>query len=141
VATPFNEMLGVLSPDGRWLAFTSDESGRPEVYVRAFDSSGDKWRISSEGGSAPAWRGDGKELFYQSADGGLMASLLTTAEGLRAEAPKRLFGVRIKEFEFARQFDVTPDGQRFLVNTLEEPARSEPIRLIVNWTAGLSQQN
>lgn len=71
--TEFNEHIGRFSPDGSWLAYTSDESGTNEVYVRTFPASDAKWRISANGGSAPRWRGDGREVFYLAADGRLMA--------------------------------------------------------------------
>jgi serine/threonine protein kinase len=134
------------SPDGRWVAYTSEESGRPEIYVVSFDparmaGSADtakppsgKWQISSEGGSTPRWRRDGKELFYISLDNAIIA---VAAEGKGASFnvghSQRLFVSAVAPI--SAPYDVAPDGQRFVMNAA--PEEDEPLVLMLNWTARL----
>ena len=113
-----------ISPDSHWMAFTSDRSGRREVYVRPFPKSDGEWTISLAGGQAPRWRGDGKELFFEAADGKIMAVPVNKAlPGAKAVfepgAPTPLFDAHMAHNIQARYFeyDVTADGKRFLVNT------------------------
>jgi Tol biopolymer transport system component len=117
------------SPDGRWLAFSSDESGRFEVYLAAFPGPGEKIQLSTSGGYGLAWRRDGKELYYLSSDGKLMAVQIRSSDPpIQADAPQVLF----EPHPLATAFDAAPDGQRFLVvsSGLEQ---SPPITLIQNW--------
>jgi Tol biopolymer transport system component len=117
------------SPDGRWLAFSSDESGRFEVYLAAFPGPGEKVQLSTSGGYGLAWRRDGKELYYLSSDGKLMAvQVRSSGPSIQADAPQVLF----EPHPLATAFDAAPDGQRFLVvsSGLEQ---SPPITLIQNW--------
>src|SRR5262249_12095065 len=93
--TPFDEAQGQFSPDGRWVAYTSTDSGRPEIYVQPFPASGGKWQISTAGGVTPRWRADGKELFYISLDRKLMAVDITAAAKFEAGIPRPLFTMRI----------------------------------------------
>jgi Tol biopolymer transport system component len=141
--TPFREAWGVFSPDGRWVAYHSNESGRPEIYVRSFDppgatsagAVGGQWQVSTAGGIMPVWRPDGKELYYLSPAGAMMAAPVTvTGSTLALGEPGLLFPTRVfgsgVDLE-GRQYDVAPDG-RFLINTVLDSA-SAPITLIQNW--------
>ncbi|MGH9400363.1 MAG: TolB family protein, partial [Thermoanaerobaculia bacterium] len=120
------------SPDGRWLAYDSDESGRYEVYVQAFPGPGGKWQISAGGGVIPRWRGDGKELFYLSLDNKIMAVSLEMVPTFHAGAPAPLFAVHPGG---GTVYDVAADGKRFLVNNLPADQGSPPMSLLVNWTS------
>ncbi|HEV2064114.1 MAG TPA: protein kinase [Thermoanaerobaculia bacterium] len=120
------------SPDGRWLAYDSDESGRSEVYVQAFPGPGGKWQVSAAGGVIPRWRGDGKELFYLSLDNKIMAVPLETTPAFHAGAPAPLFAVHPGG---GTVYDVAADGKRFLVNSLPADQGSPPLSLLVNWTS------
>ena len=129
--TEFFETAGALSPDGRWLAYNSDESGRHEVYVRPFPGPGAKWRISREGGSLARWRGDGKEIFFTTGDGKIMAVDVKTGATFEAGDPKPLFTTRLRR-SLAREYDVTPDGQRFLVAVAPGDEVMPPLTLVQN---------
>jgi Tol biopolymer transport system component len=142
--TPFSEGRSRFSPDGRWLAYSSNESGRNEVYVTAFPGPGGKWQISTAGGQWPRWRRDGKEIFYLSLDNKLVAvDVASTAQGFTVGSARSLFETRPRITAFggisAYPYDVTADGQRFLVNTLVEEASPEPITLLLNWPALLQK--
>lgn len=133
-ASAFNERGGRVSPDGRWLAFVSDESGRDEVYVQPFPGPGPKTAISTEGGKQPLWSRDGKELFYRLNDQ-LMAVTISTAP-LRVSTPAVLFEMRRAEFgddPNRVEYDVAPDG-RFIAARMTAEDRPEEIRVIINWT-------
>jgi Tol biopolymer transport system component len=135
-STRFNEVQGRFSPDGRWIAYASDESGRFEVYVRPFSVANDQTRVSVGGGMQPEWRRDGEELFFISADGRLMAvPLKTTGPGLDAGTPRALFDVEIPEPDapFPTDYAVTPDGQRFLVNELVDEASRPALTVMLRW--------
>jgi Tol biopolymer transport system component len=135
--TPFAEMSSVFSPDGRWLAYVSFESGRSEVYVQPFPRGAGKWQVSSSGGWMPAWRRDGKEIFYLSTDGKMMAAAIRAGPGFETEVPKPLFVAPVRAFVglSRRQYDVSSDGQRFILNVALEEQLSAPITLVQNWTA------
>jgi eukaryotic-like serine/threonine-protein kinase len=141
--TEFFENAGVLSPDGRWLAYHSDESGRPEVYVQPFPGVGSKWRISREGGFYPLWRGDDKEMFFTTDDGKVMAVDVTSGATFAAGDPKPLFTARFKHSSaralVSRDYDVTSDGQRFLVAVAPVDEVVPPITLVQNWQAALKR--
>jgi len=134
--TQFDEGGAVFSPDGRWLAYQSNESGRGEVYVAPFPGPGGKWQISNGGGRLPTWRHDGKGLFYLSTDNKLMAAEVTPkGSSVQVGVPRMLFQTNPTAGPtFARLYDVSPDGKRFLVSTTAEGA-SAPFTLVVNWTA------
>ncbi len=140
----FSELNGRFSPDGRWLAYVSNESGRNDVYVASFGGAGGKWQVSTAGGTVPRWRRDGKEIFFLSPESKLMAA---TANGqgnaFEVGAVQPLFDVRPRLEGFAGSngwsYAVSANGQRFLVNTLVEQAVSPPIAIVVNWTAGLTK--
>ena len=139
VTTPYNEFQAQISPDGRWIAYASDESGRWEVYVQSFPEVGAKRAISSDGGSEPQWRRDGRELFYVATDGTLMAVNVTSGPTLQVTRPMPLFRTPVAlsgEMTSRRNHYVaSPDGQRFLVNAASET--QESITVLVNWTSRL----
>ena len=136
--TEFNEFNGQFSPDGRWIAYTSDESGRNEIYVAPFPGPGGKQQISTSVGRQPRWRGDGKEIFYLAPDNKLMAAEVNgQGASLVVGAVRSLFEVHWYEYGYA--YDVTTDGRRFLVNTAVEQKASAPITLALNWTADLKR--
>jgi Tol biopolymer transport system component len=137
------ERHGQFSPNGRWIAYTSDESGRNEIYAAPFPGPGGKQQISTSGGRQPRWRGDGKEIFYLDRDNKLV-SVAVNSQGasLVVGAARPLFEVRSwteDSLGFGYVYDVTADGQRFLVNTVLEQKASAPITLVVNWTADLKR--
>jgi Tol biopolymer transport system component len=133
----YNESHGRLSPDGRWMAYASDETGRSEIYVQSFPTpGGGKRLISSNGGDQPAWRRDGKELFYLSLDRKLMAVEVQTGATFEAAAPQPLFHVRVPVINitlFRNHYTVSPDGQKFLVVTIPEMSAAAPLVVELNW--------
>jgi len=136
--TEFNEFNGQFSPDGRWIAYVSDESGGNEIYVAPFPGPGPKQQISTSGGRQPKWQGDGKEIFYLAPGKKLMAAEVNgQGASLVIGAARPLFEVHPYESGYA--YDVTTDGQRFLINTIVEQKASAPITLVLNWTADLKR--
>ena len=135
----FDEIQGRISPDGRWMVYTSDDSGRYEVYVRSFPEGARKRQISTEGGMAPVWRSDGEELFYLNLEEELVAMPVSTTPAFETAAPLTLFPVGYAaQIRTAHPYAVASDGQRFLVSLLEE-AEDRQIIGVLNWTAGLEQ--
>ena len=132
--TAFNEMHGQVSPDGRWIAYASDESGNWEVYVRTFPVPGGKRTISIDGGAEPQWRRDGRELYYLTPDGTLMSVAVHSGEEFAAASPKPLFRARISSdiITYRNHYTVTADGHRFLIDEVDDP---EPINVVVNCSA------
>jgi eukaryotic-like serine/threonine-protein kinase len=114
VAGPFSEGEPSLTPDGRWLAYVGDSTGREEVYVRAL-ATGEEWRVSQEGGNSPCWRRDGRELYFLDPRGWIVAVPTTLTTGFTMGPPTPLF-VGLLEDATGRQYDVSPDGRRFLLN-------------------------
>jgi eukaryotic-like serine/threonine-protein kinase len=139
--TEFDEMQGRLSPNGRWMAYTSNVSGALEVYVETIPASNGKWQISTAGGMDPHWRRDGKELFYIAADQMLMAVPVKTERTFEAGIPVPLFPTRVSAgvVPYPATYDVSADGQRFLMNAIVEDAPVSPIAVVVNWTADLKR--
>jgi serine/threonine protein kinase/Tol biopolymer transport system component len=133
--TEFNETNGQFSPDGHWIAYQSDESTRPEVYVQGFPTSSGKFQVSTDGGRSPRWRRDGKELFYLSPDRKMMAvDVKSTATTFETTRPRELFQTRVAAPFGIPSYDVTADGQRFLINTgLDEAEGPPPITVVMNW--------
>ena len=128
LAADGNLSEGRFSPDGRWVAYRSDETGESEVYVRPFPGPGSPVRVSTAGGAHPSWRRDGRELFYIELAGNLMAVDIAASETLELSAPEALFQVGPPRFTVTR-YDVTPDGQRFLV----APVVPTPLTLVQQW--------
>ena len=152
VQTSFEETQGQFSPDGRWIAYTSNESGRYEVYVRPFQEAGGKWEVSTGGGSQPRWRADGKELFYIAADAHLMAvPVRATSEGRAIDVgtPLVLFpthlangqGISLTGYQSRALYAVTRDG-RFLMNANADSAAADipPLTVVLNWQEELKQR-
>ncbi|HEV2665221.1 MAG TPA: protein kinase [Blastocatellia bacterium] len=138
IKTQFNEAKAVISPDGRWVAYDSDESGRSEVYVATFPQLSGRWQVSARGGKEPQWRRDGKELFFINNNNDLLAAEVKPGSGaFEAEAPKLLFSTALTTIGRNR-FVATRDGQRFLVITWPELAPA-PINVVVNWAAELKR--
>ncbi len=142
--TEFDEADGRFSPDGKWVAYNSNESGRYEIYVREFSpgqpASGGKWQVSTGGGAEPRWRRDGKELFYLAPDGKLMAVEVKAGAGLEVGIPRPLFQTRVSLGGIlAARYAVTRDGQRFLIISEAAEAFGEPATVILNWPAALKK--
>ena len=129
-----------LSPDGKWLAYTSTDSGREEVYVTPFPSASSRWQISQEGGGYPMWRGDSKEIFFAGLGDGGIHAVDVKANGSQFEAgiPHPLFVVRATS-SVGYPYDVAPDGQRFLLPTPQQDTATVPLSLVVNWPAALNK--
>ena len=138
-STAFDQGGATFSPNGRFIAYTSNESGRFEVYVQTLPVSGEKWLISSGGGFLPLWRDDGKELFYLTEDGKLMSAEIQTEGAFASDVPKQLFQTEIKLIA-GYPYAVAPGGARFLVNTPAEANNPAPMTVVLNWTATLKQK-
>jgi Tol biopolymer transport system component len=137
--SPFDELFPQFSPDGKWIAFVSDESGRAEVYVKPFEGTGAKTQISTEGGNGPRWSRDGRELFF--ASGERLASVaLEPGDSLRASPPRVLFGGRFV-WDRPDNFDVAPDGQSFvMVQASAGDGVTEIVRVTLNWSRELEKR-
>jgi Tol biopolymer transport system component len=137
-----SESGATLSPDGRWLAYTSDETERFEVYVQAFPGGGNKLRVSTGGGFGPRWRQDGRELFYYAGDGKLMAVPVRSSESFEKETAVPLFAFRAgttPNVSGAPPYAVTGDGKRFLINTVVVAEPQAPLTVVVNLAAELKK--
>jgi eukaryotic-like serine/threonine-protein kinase len=133
---------GQFSPDGRWVAYESNETGRWEIYVTSFPEARGKWQVSSGGGEQPRWRGDGKELFYLSSDAKMMAAPVTTGANFDARTPVALFQATPRQpvpLYDLFAYDVSRDGQRFLILTQVKRAETTPMSIVLNWTAKLNK--
>jgi len=137
LSTPFIELNPAVSPDGRWLAYSSNESGRMEVYVQSLIDDGGKWQISTDGGSFPSWTRGGREIVFQSADNRLVAVEVRLAPTFLAGTPQPLFDPRIRTNAQGRMWDVSADGERFLVVRSLDAPDVEPLTLVQNWAAAL----
>jgi len=139
--TPFSEDYPEASRDGQWMAYVSDETGRGEVYVRASSGAYQQWQISSGGGSQPRWRADGKELFYLAPDGNVMSVAIDVSPVFRPGTPKALFKLpRIPDRDTPVFEDVTPDGQRVLLDVPVTERSSVGFHVILNWMSLVKQQ-
>jgi Tol biopolymer transport system component len=132
--TPYNEQSAMFSPDVRWIAYTSDESGRDEVYVQPFPTTGARVQISLDGGSQPFWRDDGRELFYVGLDGALMTVSVTPGSELGYGRPQRLFAADLYTASSTRSYAASRDGKRFLLVAPTESA-ARPVTVVINWEA------
>jgi eukaryotic-like serine/threonine-protein kinase len=131
---------GRFSPDGKWVAYSSNESGRWEIYVTSFPEAHGKWQVSNTGGDQPRWRGDGKELFYLSTDSKIMAVPVKTGSNFDAGTPTALFQANPREMVATSElfsYDVSNDGQKFLVNASLKTAMT-PMSVVLNWSAKLN---
>jgi Tol biopolymer transport system component len=142
-STPFQEGRGQFSPDGKWVAYTSDESGANEVYVESYPAGGAKWKVSSKGGDWVRWKRDGREMFYIAGDRKLMSVAVQSISGsLEFGTPRALFTIPFVAppagVSAPYSYDVMPDGQRFLVLVPTGDAVPPPMTVILNWQAELS---
>lgn len=135
IQTQSSDPSARFSPDGRWVAFVSEETGRQEVYVTRFDKPGEKWRISTDGGNLPRWRRDGRELFYLMTGGKVMAVQIKPGTEFVAGSPIALF----KADPLSRDYDVTADGQRFLFIASAPGTQLLPFAVVLDWTADLKK--
>ncbi|HEX7296457.1 MAG TPA: hypothetical protein VF251_11925, partial [Pyrinomonadaceae bacterium] len=138
-SSAFDQGTGIFSPNGRFIAYTTNESGKYEVQVQTFPPSGPKWPVSSDGGVLPLWRADGRELFYLTLDGKVMAVDVKTETNFESGTPKELFQADIKQGA-GLPYGVTPDGSRFLIKTPANKSAATPLVVISNWTARLKQK-
>ena len=145
VQTRFDEYTPAFSPDGRWLAYGSNESGRREVYVVPYPGLDGRYQIATQGGAGPTWAGNGRELFYHRLENGnlkMMAVDIATEPEFRAGLPQQVFEGPYVAGAPVRSYDVTPDGQRFLMVRKGNPRDMEPVaemHLILNWTKELKR--
>jgi Tol biopolymer transport system component len=137
LASPFAEKQARFSPDGRWVSYDSDESGRMEVYVRAASAAGGKWRVSSAGGDSSVWSRDGRELFYLSPSEEVMSVPVAPGAAFKGGAPVKLFKIpgEILHLDVVTQYDVAPDGRRLLMNLNRSTPGQKLITLVSNWTS------
>jgi Tol biopolymer transport system component len=126
------------SPDGRWIAYRSRESGSWEVFVQPFPANGKKWQISNSGGTEPEWRGDGKELFYYSGSALMSVEIRANGGELEAAVPTALFSIRLG-IQGRQRWVVTKDGQKFLILVPEE-RKAGPFTVVLNWPALLEKK-
>ena len=137
VATSFSDVTPSFSPDGKWLAYANNETGRMEVYIQPFPSGAGRWQVSTSGGSRPNWRNDGKELFFISNDGQVMAvDVKQNGASLQLGAPQALFKA-ITVSGPSGPYTVSADGKKFVMNTVLPQSITEPLTLITNWPADL----
>jgi len=133
---------GQFSPDGKWVAYASNETGKWEIYVTSFPEPRGKWQVSTGGGEQPRWRRDGKELFYLSSDYKMMAAPVTTGANFDRGTPIALFQTTPRQAVSLPDFfvyDVSRDGQRFLINTQVKQEETTPMSVVLNWTAKLNK--
>jgi len=141
--TRFQEGGAQFSPDGRWLAYASNESGRPEIYLQPYPGPGGKTQISTDGGTEPAWNRNGRELFYRSGDR-MMAVEVTAEPSLVVGRPRMLFEGRYGSSQFpfiGTAYDPSPDGQRFLmVKESDQVTSATQINVVLNWFEELKRR-
>ncbi|MCI0617337.1 hypothetical protein L0244_30550, partial [bacterium] len=132
LATPFGEWGARFSPDVHWIAYTSNETGRPQVYIRPFTGAGEAIQISVQGGKTPRWRNDGKELFFLALDGKIMSVQLNLGTPIQVSPPVALLEAG-RSIYTDNQYDVSPDGQRFLINRILDSKNSASVTVVLNW--------
>jgi Tol biopolymer transport system component len=133
---------GQFSPDGKWVAYASNESGKWQIYVTSFPDARGKWQVSTNGGEQPRWRADGKELFFLSSDSKMMAAAVTTGATFDAGLPAALFQSNPRQPVSTNDqfvYDVSRDGQRFLILTQLKQSETAPVSIVLNWTAKLNK--
>jgi eukaryotic-like serine/threonine-protein kinase len=137
LSTPVNEIWPTFSPDGRWIAYGSNESGlgANDIYVRPFPGPGGKWQISTAGGTFPAWSRNNRELFYRTPDGQIMVvSYTADGDSFQADKPRPVAETRTTAVVGGRSYAVHPDGQRFVVATApQETAKQDKVVIVSNF--------
>jgi Tol biopolymer transport system component len=138
--TPFREKSARFSPDQRWMAYESDESGQFEIYVQTIPASGAKWQVSTAGGRQPSWRRDGKELFYIAGSKLMAVTIRSGPAGIEPGKPEPLFE-GLRAIDFSTAYQPAPDGQRFLVSLAPsgEESAAAPVTVVLGWQAGLKK--
>ncbi|HEX9725670.1 MAG TPA: protein kinase [Vicinamibacteria bacterium] len=136
--TPFVEVRARFSPDGRWVAYESDESGRGEIYARSFSGTGGKWQISTGGGTEPQWSRDGRALYYIAPDLKMMQVSVQTGEAFEAGIPEPIFAVGLRPITTGNRFLLAADGRFLLLSSLREKS-TPPTTLVLNWIAELGR--
>ncbi len=138
--TRFSEVGAAFSPDVKWMAYASDESGQQQVYVQPFPGPGGKWQISISGGSSPQWSDDGKQLYFRSADAKMCVVSVETVPSFRVSSPSVLFPLHARSAMAGnRQWHVAGDGQRFLVSEALHEEAAAPITIVTNWAEQLKK--
>jgi eukaryotic-like serine/threonine-protein kinase len=137
--TSFNEFWPVFSPDGRFIAYQSNESGRQEIYVQSFPGPGGKWQVSTAGGVEPKWRADGKEILYRAPDQNLMAVDVKMGDSFQAGVPKVLFPARVSPGIARNRYVAAGDGQRFLLVAPLKRESMTPTTVVLNWSAEMGR--
>jgi len=141
IVTDASEFGARFSPDGRFVAYVSSESGAGEIYVQTFPASGGKWQISNGGGTQPGWRADGKELFFLAPDNTLMAVPVSIGATFEPGIPKALFKRTTERGGFLRnRWTASADGQSFVVNAARESSHQTPFSVVMNWPETLPQK-
>ena len=145
IQNQFVNQFSSVSADRRWLAYSSNEFGRFDVYAMPFPSGRGKWPVSVNGGTEPAWRADGKELFYLAPDRYLMGVPIDVGSSPQPGTPQRLFDAAVSSSVYSvytrNQYVVTGDGQRFLINQPVGTTSPATITVVVDWTAGLKNRS
>jgi Tol biopolymer transport system component len=138
VNSPFREWFGEFSPDGRWIAYDSNESGRSEIYLRPFPGPGGKWQVSTEGGTRPEWSRDGREIFYLE-NGKMMRVTVDSTKSLTVGRPELLFPCDC--FDSGRYYEVTPDAKHFvLIRNAQPESPVTQVNLVLGWGAELERK-
>jgi serine/threonine protein kinase len=142
VQTTFTETHAQFSPDGKWIAYVSDQNGKADVYVQSFPIGGGVWQVSTAGGDQPQWRTDGKELFYLAPDRNIMSVSVNTTNGMEFGRPEALFQANVPLTglnDDRNSYVPTPDGQKFLVEQLTDSGNVQPWNVVINWNAAHKQ--
>ena len=143
LTTPFNEGGLQFSPNGKWIVYTSDESGRSEIYVQQFPDSTGKWIVSRRGGTMPVWSADGRQIYYISSEQKMMSVPVSPGTSFDAGMPVALFDAHVRKYSLVlipvRQYAVTGDGSKFLLNRVVGEAGTRPMTLVQNWSSGLER--
>jgi eukaryotic-like serine/threonine-protein kinase len=145
IESRFDKAQSKISPDGRWIAFTTNDSGTYQIVVQSFpDPTGGKWQITSKGGIEPKWSHDGRELYYLDLDGKLTAVPIKGDKSIEAGKPESLFQTPLTVprggLPRTHRYDVAPDG-KFLIAVPKATATNAPIVAVMNWTAGVEKKH